>query len=114
MFPARTFKATVTELGLTRKQVHEARAARDAERSDGPNLIYQLRATLFSLHRCRPSVDKLLIRREICNSFVWLAGGFDVVRFKFYFTDRAVPLNNIGAVQKESRPCVFSCFLYFV
>jgi hypothetical protein len=77
--------------------------------------------------------------RQVYNSFVMLADVFDVVRFEFDFTDRAVPLNNVdssdpplnaglpvaalatsgrqvrmGTLQKESRPCVFSCFLYFV
>jgi hypothetical protein len=73
--------------------------------------------------------------RQVYNSFVMLADVFDVVRFEFDFTDRAVPLNNVdssdpplnaglpvaalaasgrqvrmGTLQKESRPCVFSCF----
>jgi hypothetical protein len=34
MFHGRTLKATVEDLGLTRKDIHEARIIRDAEKAD--------------------------------------------------------------------------------
>jgi hypothetical protein len=49
--------------------------------------------------------------RQVYNSFVMLADVFDVVRFEFDFTDRAVPLNNVDS---SDPPLILLFFIFCV